>query len=204
MKFFEELHLQRWDDHRFYHQNRINQTLHFFSACCFLSSYVLIFIDPVLAVMVAWLLAMVLRQSGHFFFESKEFDTINNCTNEYKESVKVGYNISRKIVLLSIWAAIPFIYYFDVHILGIMKVENGMLYNISVTWLWLGLGAVLFRTLHLFKIKGVQSGIVWATKILTDPFHDVKIYWRAPYRLLKGDMIDDMTEWYREKPATNA
>lgn len=200
MKFFEELHLQRWDDHRFYHQNRINQTLHFFSACCFLSSYVLIFIDPVIAVMVAWMLAMVLRQSGHFFFESKEYDTINNCTNEYKESVKVGYNISRKIILLSIWAAIPFVHYFDIHVLGIMPAANGVLYNTSVSWLWLGLGAVLFRTLHLFKLKGVQSGIVWATKILTDPFHDVKIYWQAPYRLLKGDMIDDMTEWYRDKP----
>jgi hypothetical protein len=28
MTFLEELHKQRWDDHRFYHHNRINQTLH--------------------------------------------------------------------------------------------------------------------------------------------------------------------------------
>ena len=29
--FSEELAEQRWDDHRFYHQSRINQTLHFSS-----------------------------------------------------------------------------------------------------------------------------------------------------------------------------
>ena len=27
---------QRWDDHRYYHHSRINQTLHFVSACSFL------------------------------------------------------------------------------------------------------------------------------------------------------------------------
>jgi len=30
--FLEELRQQRWDDHRFYHQSRVNQTLHLFSA----------------------------------------------------------------------------------------------------------------------------------------------------------------------------
>jgi hypothetical protein len=36
--------------------------------------------------------------------------------------------------------------------------------------------------------------LVWATKILTDPFHDLKLYSGAPYRLLKCGMrnhIDD-------------
>jgi hypothetical protein len=29
-------------------------------------------------------------------------------------------------------------------------------------------------------------------KILTDPFHDVKLYARAPLYLLKGELIDPM------------
>jgi len=29
-----------------------------------------------------------------------------------------------------------------------------------------------------------------ATKILTDPFHDIKLYHRAPLHLLKGQLID--------------
>jgi len=26
---------------------------------------------------------------------------------------------------------------------------------------------------------------VWATKIVTDPFNDFKLYWKAPVRLIK-------------------
>jgi hypothetical protein len=28
------------------------------------------------------------------------------------------------------------------------------------------------------------------TKILTDPFHDIKLYWRSPLHLLRGELID--------------
>ena len=49
---------------------------------------------------------------------------------------------------------------------------------------------MLFRTLHLFLIKDVQTGLVWATKILTDPFHDIKLYHKAPLALLRGELID--------------
>ena len=107
MTFLEELHRQRWDDHRYYHHNRVNQLLHLLSASCFVVSYYLIFVDPVAAVMVGWLLAMVLRQIGHFFFEPKTYDAVNEGTHEYKESVKVGYNLRRKVVLLSIWIMVP-------------------------------------------------------------------------------------------------
>ena len=36
----------------------------------------------------------------------------------------------------------------------------------------------------------MQTGVVWFTKILTDPFHDVKIYHRAPLHLLKGEWLE--------------
>jgi hypothetical protein len=36
----------------------------------------------------------------------------------------------------------------------------------------------------------VQTGLVWATKILTDPFHDIKLYHKAPLALLRGELID--------------
>jgi hypothetical protein len=52
------------------------------------------------------------------------------------------------------------------------------------------IGGVLFRTVHLFLIKDVQTGLVWATKILTDPFHDIKLYHKAPLALLRGELID--------------
>ena len=63
-------------------------------------------------------------------------------------------------------------------------------------WLLVGIGAIIFRTTHLFFLMGVQSGLVWAFKILTDPIPDVYIYYKSPYYLLKGDMYDEMDEWY--------
>jgi len=201
MNFFEELHQQRWDDHRFYHHNRVNQALHLLSACCFLASYVLLFINPVAAVMIGWLLAMILRQIGHFFFEPKTFDEVNDATHEYKESVKVGYNLRRKVVLLSIWIVAPVTLYYYPTFYGMMSEPKdlyGFIENMAILWLIIGAGALVFRTVHLFFIMGVQSGLVWFTKILTDPFHDIKIYHKAPYYMLKGEMYDEMTDWYND------
>jgi hypothetical protein len=192
----QELRQQRWDDHRYYHHNRINQTLHFLSSICFMASYVLIFIDPVAAVMIGWLLAMLLRQAGHFFFEPLTYDEVNDASQEYKESIKVGYNLRRKVILLSVWIAVPIALFFSPAFFGLVNVDDGFLYNTAILWLIVGGGALVFRTVHLFFIMGVQSGLVWFSKILTDPFHDFYIYHKAPMYWLRGEMHDDMSDWY--------
>jgi hypothetical protein len=73
--FREQLRTQRWDDHRYYHHSRINQSLHFVSAFSFLVGYALLFVDPVAAALVGWLVSMTTRQAGHFFFEPKATTT---------------------------------------------------------------------------------------------------------------------------------
>src|SRR5215831_16144786 len=105
--FLQELKTQRWDDHRFYHHSRVNQSLHFVSALSFLFAYALVFKDPAGAALIGWLVGMVTRQSGHFFFEPKGYDEVNEATHEHKEEIKVGYNLRRKVVLLAIWALSP-------------------------------------------------------------------------------------------------
>jgi len=53
--FREQLRIQRWDDHRYYHHSRINQSLHFVSAVSFMVGYALMFFDPVAsALMAGW------------------------------------------------------------------------------------------------------------------------------------------------------
>lgn len=199
MTFIQELRQQRWDDHRFYHHNRVNQFLHLLSAVCFLTSYGMLFINPVISIMVGWLLAMILRQIGHFFFEPKTYDQVNGATHEYKESVKVGYNLHRKIVLLAVWVLSPSILLWNASLFGFFEMPlntQGYLTNMAYIWLFVGIGAIVFRATHLFFLMGVQSGLVWAFKILTDPLHDIYIYYKSPYYLLKGDMYDEMTDWY--------
>ncbi len=195
MTFLEELKLQRWDDHRYYHQSRINQSLHLLSAMSFLTAYVLLFINPVMAAFLGWIVAMCIRQVGHFFFEPKGYDEVNQTTHEHKEEIKVGYNLRRKVVLLTIWGLSPVALYYYPTMFGVFAPYVGLegyLYNLSLMWLVLGGGALLFRTVHLFFIQDVQAGLVWLTKILTDPFHDIKIYHKSPFYLLRGELIDPM------------
>ncbi len=194
-EFFKTLETQRWDDHRYYHQSRINQTLHLISALCFIASYVVLFFDPATAALMAWGISMTTRQAGHFFFEPKGFDTVNNASFEHKEAIKVGYNLSRKVVLLSIWAAFPVLLWLAPSMFGLIEPASdlkGYLHDVGMAWLALGVAGVLFRTVHLFFLQGPMAGLAWATKILTDPFHDVKMYWRAPLYLLQGQWIDPM------------
>jgi hypothetical protein len=191
--YLRALEVQRWDDHRYYHHSRINQSLHLVSAVSFLCAYMLLFTDPAAAALVGWLVAMTSRQSGHFFFEPKGYDEINQATHEYKEEIKVGYNLKRKVVLLSIWALSPLVLYFDPTLFGIFEHPESYVRNTGLIWLALGAGGLLFRTIHLFFLKDVSTGLVWLSKILTDPFHDIKLYHKAPLYLLRGELLDTMT-----------
>jgi len=192
--FLSALREQRWDDHRYYHHSRINQTLHLVSACSFLVTYVLLFTKPVAAALLGWIFAMVIRQVGHFFFEPKGYDDVNRATHEYKEKVKVGYNLRRKVVLLSLWAATPVVLWWNPTLFGFFAggTHDSFLRQLSQLWIGLAGAALLFRTVHLFFLRDVQTGLVWITKILTDPFHDILIYYKAPYYLLRGELIDPM------------
>src|SRR5216684_2947542 len=166
--FLQELRTQRWDDHRYYHHSRINQSLHFVSAISFMVGYVMMFFDPLVSALIGWLVSMTSRQAGHFFFEPRGYDHLNQATHEHKEEIKVGYNLQRKVVLMTIWAASPVVLFFDPTLFGIVT-----------PW-----------TSPADFIRDVETGLVWMTKILTDPFNDFKLYHKAPLFLLKGELID--------------
>ncbi len=203
--FLQALQTQRWDDHRYYHHSRINQSLHLVSALSFLTSYGLMFTNPAAAAFVGWLLAMVSRQAGHFFFEPKGYDEVNQATHEYKESIKVGYNLKRKVVLLTIWVLSPLVLWIDPTFFGFFHehtTTGELIDQIGQIWLAVGFGGLIFRTVHLFFLRDVQTGLVWITKIATDPFHDVKLYWKAPLYLLRGELIDPMADSRHELEAS--
>ena len=66
--------------------------------------------------------------------------------------------------------------------------------HVGQIWLFVGIGALLLRTVQLFFLRDIRTGLVWLTKIITDPFNDVKIYSKAPLYLLRGELIDPMDE----------
>jgi len=205
--FFQTLKTQRWDDHRYYHHSRINQSLHFISASSFLVAYFYLFIDPVISSLIAWLIAMTTRQSGHFFFEPKDYDVVNQATNEHKEFIKVGYNLERKVVLMAIWAAIPVVAYFYPSTLNWFAPEadkDNFIRLVGISWFALGVGGLLFRVIQLIIQDNIQVALSWAFKILTDPFHDLMLYYKSPLYLLKGQLIDPMEHVHVGSEAQNA
>ena len=151
--FLATLREQRWDDHRYYHQSRINQTLHFLSAVGFLTAYSLVLSDPATAAIIGWVWSMGTRQSGHFFFEPQGYDEVNHATNEYKEAIKVGYNLQRKVVLISIWLSSPLLLLLSPSLFGILEpaaTAKQLIGHVGIIWLAIGVGGLSFRTVHLF------------------------------------------------------
>jgi hypothetical protein len=192
--FLDTLRVQRWDDHRYYHHSLVNQSLHLLSAVSFLCAYLLMFKDPWLAALIGWLVSMTSRQIGHFFFEPRDYDVINQATDEYKEAIKVGYNIRRKIVLMSVWAASPVVLLLDPTMLGLVAAPANWVQfarHLGYIWLVVGVGGLIFRTVQLFVTKDYLTGLAWMTKIITDPYHDIKLYYRAPFQLVRGGLMDE-------------
>src|SRR3977135_556793 len=141
--FREQLRTQRWDDHRYYHHSRINQSLHFVSAFSFLVGYALLFVDPVAAALVGWLVSMTTRQAGHFFFEPKGYDTVNQATHDHKEEIKVGYNLNPKIVVFTVWAFSLLFLFLDPPLFGFFPPWISPAFftrHVAKVWLAIGIG----------------------------------------------------------------
>ena len=192
-QFLQALEEQRWDDHRYYHHSRINQSLHLLSAICFVISYGLLFVDPAMAAILAWGVSMTSRQAGHFFFEPRGYDQLNQVTDAFKEEVKVGYNIRRKIVLLAVWAAIPLLLWASPSVFNLIAPATSFsayLHDVGIGWLALGAAGLFVRVGQLWVQQDLATGLVWMSKILTDPFHDIKLYHRAPLQLLRGEWVE--------------
>jgi hypothetical protein len=190
--FLDLLRVQRWDDHRYYHHSLVNQSLHLLSALSFVGAYLIMFKDPWLAALIGWLVSMTSRQIGHFFFEPRDYDEVNQVTDAYKEAIKVGYNIRRKIVLMTIWALSPVLLVIDPTILGFVsppRTWTQFWQHLGYLWLIVGVSGLIFRTVQLFLKQDLMTGLAWMTKIITDPFHDIKLYYRAPLLLARGGLI---------------
>src|SRR3984885_12851771 len=94
---------------------------------------------------------------------------------------------------MSIWALSPIVLLADPTMVGLVaapKTWAQFAQHLGYLWLSVGLSGLLFRTVQLFLIKDVMTGLAWATKIITDPFHDIKLYHAAPAMLLRDGPFD--------------
>ena len=105
----------------------------------------------------------------------------------------MGYNLQRKVVLMLVWAASPLLLVIEPDLFGLMVPHTdgaSLAHNVGWMWLWVGVGGLMLRVLQLWVLKDLRTGLVWAVKIVTDPFHDIKLYHRAPLQLLRGEWLE--------------
>jgi hypothetical protein len=99
------------------------------------------------------------------------------------------------VILHAIWALVPVVLWLEPTFFGVFHAHattQEFIRHVGQVWLALGIGGLLFRTVHLFFLRDVRTGLVWLTKIITDPFNDFKLYCKAPLHLLRGELIDPM------------
>jgi hypothetical protein len=44
--------------------------------------------------------------------------------------------------------------------------------------------------IQLAITQDLRTGLIWAFKVLTDPFHNIALYYNSPLALLRGELID--------------
>jgi hypothetical protein len=94
-----------------------------------------------------------------------------------------------------IWVLSPLPLYFQPTFFGMISPwDSGwqFFHQLGMCWLFIGVAGVILRSVQLFFIRDLQTGLVWAVKILTDPLHDIKLYYKAPLRLMRGEFDDRM------------
>ena len=149
------------------------------------------------AVLIAWLLAMPSRQIGHFFVRAEGLRRASTRRRtSTRKTIKVGYNLRRKVVLMSAWSRRRRCCCVDPTLGGLFAprrrlaafVDN-VAHALAVVCGSARCGA---GPLQLCVIqRRCRPGSVWCTKILTDPFHDVMLYLQgAPLHLLRGELLD--------------
>ena len=194
--FFEALAEQRWDDHRYYHHSRINQSLHLVSAMQLPGGLRAAVHAPGGGGAVRLDVRDVHPPGRPLLLRAEGLrrGRTRRPTSTRKQ-VKVGYNLRRKVILHSVWGLAPLVLYVQPTLFGLFQQPARDLSTATCSTCRgsgsaLAGGALLFRTIHLFFLRDVQTGLVWFTKILTDPFHDIMLYHKAPLYLMRGELIE--------------
>jgi hypothetical protein len=99
-------------------------------------------------------------------------------------------------VLMVAWAGIPLLLWVWPDLGGLMAPAQdlrGWVHDVGIAWLALGAAGLFLRVGQLWLTQDAMQALAWLSKILSDPFHDIWLYHKAPLHLLRGELIDPMT-----------
>jgi len=94
---------------------------------------------------------------------------------------------------IGVWLSIPLLLRLSPSLFGLIEPAitfSEYAHEVGLLWLAVGVGGVIVRTMHLSFLRGPAWSLAWVAKILTDPFHNIAIYWRSPMALMRGQLLD--------------
>jgi len=102
----------------------------------------------------------------HFFFEPKGYDEVNHATHEYKEKSRLGTTCNARS-FNDIWALSPLVLLLDPTLFGIFNPhisDASFIQKVALMWLFIGAAGLIYRTVQLFFIRDVETGLAWRQK----------------------------------------
>ncbi|MFZ4715616.1 MAG: hypothetical protein ACOYL6_17975 [Bacteriovoracaceae bacterium] len=187
----EEIKFQLKQDHDYYHHSLLNQSLHFLSGILNLVAICLIVMGSLDKGVALFMFSWLMRQLGHFFLESKDFDYKLNKTFQQKEDEKVGANLERKRMMIAglILATLGFVFNPDL----LIKLANSLGHSTQDAFAALMFFCLIvfvamwvLRTLWLIVFHSPLRGISWFLKIMYDPINDIYLYGKSPLKLMQS------------------
>ena len=153
LDFYEKVMKAKDDDHKTSHTNIINQRLHLISSSIYVLCYFYVWINFNASVYIA-ILALVVRQSGHYCFEPP-------CHTE--EQKLLGFTTEAKSNLV-------FVYSFGLLYCYVLEeVYARMFFVVTLVY-------VIDHMYNLYHRFGIESALLWSVKLLTDPVSDIIAY----------------------------
>jgi len=153
----------------------------------FLCAYVMAFSDPAMAALIGWLIAMTTRQVGHS--SSSRAATIRSTMHrrlQGRDQGRIQHPSASSCCSLS--GPPRFSFWFSIQRCSGSSSPcryAEFIRHVGEVWLVVGLAGIAFARSSCSSSRIFdRTGVV--TKIATDPFHDIKLYHRAPLHLLAG------------------
>lgn len=189
--FFDEVKFILKQDHDYYHNSLMNQSLHCLSGFMNLIAIILVFQGAFENGVALFMISWGTRQSGHFFFESKDFDHKANKSFQEKEDEKIGANLERKLMMIGGLVLGGIIYIFFPSLLinftGLLGHETTSSFDALMCFFaFVFVTTWVLRALWLIVFHSPLRGVCWFLKILYDPINDIVLYNGSPLKVLKN------------------
>ena len=149
------------------------------------SPMALMFVDPALAALIGWLVSMT-HPAGRSFLLRAEGLRPRQSGDPRVQGGDQGrlQSAAARSCCMTIWALSPLVLYLDPTLFGLFEPCDlaGGFHAPGCQGLAGGRAsaACCSAPSTCSSSATCETGLVWMTKILTDPFHDIRLYYKAP------------------------